>query len=217
MCPFGAISPDLNINYTVHFMHINNFPWAWQDRNNIYVPSAGLPPPPPGVAPPPMSFLSQYANVFGNFLVPPPPPPPPAANTPANSVAQLSQKLAHVHLSIRNEFAEYHKKYSGRVLLSRLLQLGNIELNKLPTLPEMIDKNTGKNNLCYNYCLGVCPHGNNCAYKRVGGHVSGAKLSDQFVANLCQVIKPGVAAAMYLSPGRPAPGGSNPDTKKPRS
>jgi hypothetical protein len=23
MCPFGAISPDLNINYTVHFMHIN--------------------------------------------------------------------------------------------------------------------------------------------------------------------------------------------------
>lgn len=69
-----------------------NFPWARQDRNNVYVPSAGLPPPPPGVAPPPMSFLSQYANVFGNFGVPPPPPPPPAANTPANSVAQLSQK-----------------------------------------------------------------------------------------------------------------------------
>jgi hypothetical protein len=32
MCPFGAISPDLYINYTVHFMHINT---------NIYVIRGG--------------------------------------------------------------------------------------------------------------------------------------------------------------------------------
>jgi hypothetical protein len=181
----------------------STFSLAWQDKSNVYVPPAGLPPAPmQHMQQPfqgPMSFLSPYSGVFGtNFGVPPPPPPPPAREGSA-----LATKLAHVAQAIRAKFQEYHKKYGGRVLLSRLLQLGNIDITKLPVVPEFVDA-TGKNNLYYNYCLRVCPHGDNCAYKKYGGHVNGSKLPAVFVANLCQVIEPAVTAAMKLPPARPS-------------
>jgi hypothetical protein len=148
----------------------------------VYVPPTGLPPTP---APPgqqqfhtPMSFLSPYSGVFGpDFGVPPPPPPPPGVIT-----ASLATKIAHVAAAIKVKFAEYHKKYGGRVLLSRLLQLGNIDITKLPVVPELVDVSR-KNNLCYNFCLGVCPHGDKCHYKKLGGHIPGYKLSPTFVAS----------------------------------
>jgi hypothetical protein len=177
----------------------STFPLAWQDQANVYAPPTGLPPAPIPLATAqnqhnPMNFLSPYAGVFGSgFHVPPPPPP-----------QTLMQKLAHVSKIVKDKFQEYHKKFGGRVLLSRLLQLGNIDIQKLPVVPELVDNSTGKNNLCYNYCLGVCPHGDNCHYKKLGGHVPGDKLPESFVTGLCQQIEPGIAAAMKLNPARPS-------------
>jgi hypothetical protein len=154
-----------------------------------------------------MNFLSPYAGVFGSgFNVPPPPPP-----------QTLVHKLAHVAQLVKDKFQEYHKKFGGRVLLSRLLQLGNIDIQKLPVVPELVDTTSGKNNLCYNYCLGVCPHGENRHYMKLGGHVPGNKLPESFVATLCQQVEPGIAAAMKLSPARPSQVTSGgPSQKKPR-
>jgi hypothetical protein len=118
-------------------------------------------------------------------------------------------------ISIGNKTSSRGTSYQGEVsrvsqevrracsIVSRLLQLGNIDITKLPVVPEFVDA-TGKNNLCYDYCLGVCPHGDNCAYKKYGGHVNGSKLPAVFVANLCQVIEPAVTAAMKLPPARPS-------------
>lgn len=100
-------------------------------------------------------------------------------------------------------------------MLSRLMSLANIGIKELPTMPEMIDE-TGKNKLCYNHVLGECPHGDRCSYKKIGGHVDGSKLQEIFVQKLCEMIKPGVEAAMYLNPGRPSPAGSSPSSKKRR-
>jgi hypothetical protein len=184
----------------------STFPLAWQDQSNIYVPPTGLPPAPIALTST-NPFLSGYSGVFGGgFDVPPPPPP-----------QTLVQKIAHVAQKVKDMFQEYHKKFGGRVLFSRLLQLGNIDIQKLPIVPELVDTATGKNNLCYNYCLGVCPHGENCRFKKLGGHVLGSKLPDTFVTVLCQQIEPGVKAAMKLSPARPSnvlSGG--PSTKRPR-
>jgi hypothetical protein len=190
----------------------STFPLAWQDQANVYAPPTGLPPAPIPLATAqnqhnPMNFLSPYAGVFGSgFHVPPPPPP-----------QTLMQKLAHVSKIVKDKFQEYHKKFGGRVLLSQLLQLGNIDIQKLPVVPELVDNATGKNNLCYNYCLGVCPHGENCHYKKLGGHVPGDKLPPTFVTVLCQQIEPGIAAAMKLSPARlsQVPSGE-PNNKKAR-
>lgn len=66
-------------------------------------------------------------------------------------------------------------------------------------VPELVETG-GKNKLCYNYCLGVCPHGDKCHCNKLGGHVPGDRLPPAFVASLCQVIEPGVAEAMKLSP-----------------
>lgn len=189
----------------------STFPLAWQDKTNVYIPPSGLPPAPmlhmqqqfQG----PQPFLSPYSGVVGTALGVPPPPPPP------RETLSLATKLMHVAQATKNKFQEYHKKYGGRVLLLRLLQLGNIKITKLPVVPELVDA-TGKNNWCYNYCLGVCPHGENCHYKKLGGHVNGDKLPAAFVANLCQVIEPGIAAAMKLSPARPSDGKQGPREKR---
>jgi hypothetical protein len=128
----------------------------------------------------------------------------------------MANKLAHVSELVKAKYQEYHQKFGGRVMLSRLLQLGNIGIDKLPVIPELMDGATGKNNLCYNHCLGACPHGDNCYYKKLGGHVDGNKLPTPFVQNLCQVIEPGITEAMKLSSNRPATVGSGPAIKKAR-
>jgi hypothetical protein len=157
-----------------------------------------------------MSFLSPYSGVFGpGFGVPPPPPPPPG------NPSSMAAKIAHVASAIREKFADYHKKFGGRVLLSRLLQLGNIDIRKLPVVPELVEAG-GKNKLCYNYCLGVCPHGDKCHYKKLGGHVPGDRLPPAFVATLCQVIEPAIVEAMKLSPANSSDLQSGPKEKKAR-
>jgi hypothetical protein len=190
--------------------HVRNvvrttFPLVWQDTANVYIPPAGLPPAPAPLTSmqqshtQPTNFLAQYSGVwsngFGAFNTSVPPPPPPQT---------LAQKLAHMAQQVKDTFQEYHKKFGGRVMFSRLLQLGNVEIQKLPVVPELVDVAAGKNNLCYNYCLGVCPHGEKCKFKALGGHVPGNRLSESFVTTLCQQIKPGVDEAMKLSTARPS-------------
>lgn len=162
-----------------------SFPLAWQDTSNVYVPPTGLPPAPIHLSsntnnPNPMSLLSPYAGVFGGgFNVPPPPPP-----------QTLIQKLAHVAKTVREKFQEYHKKFGGRVLLSRLLQLGNIEIQKLPVLPELIDATTEKTT-CAITIVWECAH-----TERI--------VTTKNLEGLCQQIEPGIAAAMKLSPASPS-------------
>jgi len=192
----------------------STFPLAWQDKTQVYIPPTGLPPastqPAQLLPPTPMSFLSPYSGVFGpGFGVPPPPPPLPG------NPSSMAAKIAHVASAIREKFADYHKKFGGRVLLSRLLQLGNIDIRKLPVVPELVEAG-GKNKLCYNYCLGVCPHGDKCHYKKLGGHVPGDRLPPAFVATLCQVIEPGIVEAMKLSPANSSDLQSGPKEKKAR-
>lgn len=100
----------------------STFPLAWQDKSQVYIPPTGLPPassqPAQQLPPTPMSFLSPYSRVFGpGFGVPPPPSPPPG------NPSSVASKIAHVAPAIKAKFADYHKKFGGRVLLSRLLQL----------------------------------------------------------------------------------------------
>ena len=188
-----------------------NFPVEW--REQLWVPQTPALPPMPS----PMGFLSPYTSVFGSYGVPPPPPPPPPSDAigdkrkwgPQHSTAEHdSGVLAHCHQKVIAALQHYHQKFHGRVMLSRLMQLGNIKFKDLPVLPDMIDKKTNRSKLCYNYCLGICPH-QNCEYAKVGGHIHGSQLPGDFVDKLIAVIEPGAKAAFALNPAPVGSGGGS--------
>ena len=116
----------------------------------------------------------------------------------------LEEKLSHVHDFIRNKLAEMHKKFNGRVMLKKVLELGGKQWSELPMMEGYVNTQTNKNMLCYNHILGFCS-GNRCRFKHVPKH----QVTLEFAQRICQVVEPG--ARWLVLNETPAPGNSDND------
>jgi len=101
-----------------------------------------------------------------------------------DTVEDISQKLAHCHITIREEFKEYHQAFGGAVVLTKLLDSSNMTISDLPYLTAY---GRGSNNrLCYSYIMGIC---GNPTCKRV--HIDKDHLHPPFLRELCDKTKAG--------------------------
>ena len=68
-----------------------------------------------------------------------------------------------------------------RVMLNRLLKLGNITIADLPRLDHFIVK--GRNNLCYSWVLGQCTR-RRCNFVQQGGQASVDQVTQDFAQEM---------------------------------
>jgi hypothetical protein len=116
----------------------------------------------------------------------------------------LEEKLSHVHDFIRESLADYHRKFNGRVMLKKLLELGGKEWSDLPMMEGYVNTQTNKNTMCYNHILGFCS-GNRCRFK----HVPKQQVTLEFARRMCHVVAPG--AQWLVMNETAAPGNSEAD------
>jgi hypothetical protein len=135
-----------------------------------------------------------------------------ADGSEASAGAQTTDKLAHIHPTIRAALKEYHTKFSGRVMMQRVLEHANLTFKDLPFLTPLVDSQSGKNWLCYNHCLGICQHGKQCIFRRRNGHVDGSTLPQEFATALVNKIRPGIA---YMLKAEYPARGASPTRKQP--
>ena len=91
-----------------------------------------------------------------------------------------TDKLAHIHPTIKAALQEYHTKFAGHMMIQRMLDHANLSFRDLPFLTPLVESNTSMNWLCYNHCLGICQHGKQCIFRRCNGHVDGKNLPHNF-------------------------------------
>ena len=114
----------------------------------------------------------------------------------------LEEKLAHVHDWIKMSLQPFHKKFNGRVMVTKMLELGGEEWKDLPAFDCFVDDRTNKIFLCYNNALGYCS-GKNCRFK----HARKDQITDKFAKDICLVVEEG--AKWLVLNETPAPGSNN--------
>jgi len=98
---------------------------------------------------------------------------------------ELDRRLSHMHPLLKRCMFEYHKKFRGRVMLTKILQAGRKELTDLPTLNQCM-KN-GRSTVCYMNVLGHCGRGAGCTFEHPP-----STFPDGFAKAICQVVSPGL-------------------------
>jgi hypothetical protein len=131
--------------------------------------------------------------------------------------ASTTDRLAHIHLTIKAALRDYHTKFAVRVMMQRILDNANLTFKDLLFLTPLVDSQSGKNWLCYNHCLGTCQNGRQCIFRKRNGHVEGALLPQDFAMTLVEKLRPGIEYMLkheYPARGaapswkQPAPGNS---------
>jgi hypothetical protein len=120
-------------------------------------------------------------------LIPPTVANPFATTPPPRQPQQASPSMAHVHPWIANRMKEYHGKFKGKVMMSKILTGANITFNQLPVIQEFLNKDTNKNELCYNHIMGTCSN-RRCWYR----HASRAQVPNSFAGDLIHLCGPGI-------------------------
>jgi hypothetical protein len=90
----------------------------------------------------PMSFLSPYAAVQGNDQ--------------EMYCSPTGENFEHMH----------HKKFQGRSMIHEIMTQAKIGWHDMPKLQATINKETGKDELCWNWLLGTCRFGSKCNFVR---------------------------------------------------
>lgn len=142
-------------------IHRSTFPRAWEEAPTASFAFAGLAPP----------------SVANPFAAP--------QNTPDSPSAPPS--MAHVHPWIAHRMKEYHARFKGRVMMSKILTGANITFERLPIIQEFINRDTKKNELCYNHVMGTCSN-RRCWYR----HASKAQIPNSFAGELINLCGPGI-------------------------
>jgi hypothetical protein len=153
-------------------IHRSTFPQAWSEAPNATVPYIGAAPP-------------TEANPF-------------VSPTRAQNTRQPQAIMAHVHPWIANRMKEYHARFNGKVVMTKILNGANTTFDRLPVIQEFINKETNKNELCYNHVMGTCSN-RRCWYR----HASKAQVPNSFAGELIQVCGPGIDYVVRTEP----PGG----------
>jgi len=82
---------------------------------------------------------------------------------------------------------EYHGRFKGRVMMTKILNGANITFDRLPVIQEFINKESKKNELCYNHVMGICSN-RRCWYR----HASRAQITNSFAGDLIHICGPGI-------------------------
>jgi hypothetical protein len=137
----------------------------------------------------------QTAASGGSFMfdqplgVPPPPPvpqgPPPLFQA---TVTNTTDKLAHVHPVLRQHLEDYHRRFKGSMMFSKILQASNVKWDELPTLPDFVNEK-GRNMICFSHVCGRCTF-RPCRLRK--GHVPADKISNEWAEALWKKIEAGV-------------------------
>ena len=95
-------------------------------------------------------------------------------------------------------------------MLAQICNAAKIKINALPWLKQYMEE--GRNKLCYNNVLGACSNGQRCRFV----HAPETAIRDDFVAELCKVIKPGVEWLVRNGDAAPGPGAERRNVKQRR-
>jgi hypothetical protein len=90
---------------------------------------------------------------------------------------------------------EYHEKFKGRVMMTKILNGANTSFDQLPVLQEFWNPTTKKNELCYNHVMGVCSN-RRCWYK----HAARTQITNSFAGDLQQLCGPGIDFVVWNEP-----------------
>jgi hypothetical protein len=82
---------------------------------------------------------------------------------------------------------DYHARFRGRVMMTKILSGANMTFDQLPVIQEFLNGNTNKNELCYNHVMGVCSN-RRCWYQ----HATRAQVPNSFAGELIQRCGPGI-------------------------
>jgi hypothetical protein len=99
-------------------IHRSTFPSAWEEAPVPQVPFASLAP--PAVTNP---FVVQHK---------------------ATDPRPMQASMAHVHPWIAHRMREYHERFKGRVMMTKILSGANITFDRLPIIQDFINKDTQK-------------------------------------------------------------------------
>ena len=111
-------------------------------------------------------------------------------------------------------------------MIFRLLTAANLKMADLPKVSHLIDPTTGRNNLCYNHLLGVCPYGLQCNFAKHGGHLEARDVQADFATSLVATLQPGITWMLTNGPppvrqdyagGRGGGRGGGRPSKRPRT
>jgi hypothetical protein len=150
-------------------IHRSTFPRAWEEAPAQQVKFANLAPP----------------TVTNPFVTPP----------PITDTRSAQSSMAHVHPWIAHRMKEYHDRFKGRVMMTKILSGANITFDRLPTIPEFVNKDTMKNELCYNHVMGLCSN-RRCWYR----HASRAQIPNSFAGELINICGPGIEYVVRNEP-----------------
>jgi hypothetical protein len=165
---------------------------AWMPPTNVA--AAPLLLPPPGGKNP---FIVRNEGAGGGGHVAPP---SQASNGVLQDLTAGGANLAHIHPTIKKAMGKYHNKFGGRAMIFRLLIAANAKMSDLPKLNHLIDPASGRNHLCNNHLLGVCPYGDACNFAKNKGHLHTTEVQDDFATNLVQLPQPGIAWMLANGP-----------------
>jgi hypothetical protein len=156
-----------------------NFPVAWLEKTEPEVKYTGNY---ESEGRGPMSFLSPYAAVNGDN------------NDTRRSqdlyCSSTGQTFEHMHPKLRAALKDFHKKFQGRTYLQEIMAQAGVSWSDMPKLRATTNRETGKDELCWNWLLGTCRFGSKCNFFR--SHDNGKNLPDQFVEDVIRVLKPGI-------------------------
>jgi hypothetical protein len=147
-------------------------------------------------------------------------------NSPPRDLTQGGASLTHIHPTIKAALTDYHAKFGGRAMIFRLLTAANLKMADLPKVSHLIDPTTGRNNLCYNHLLGVCPYGLQCNFAKHGGHLEARDVQADFATSLVATLQPGITWMLTNGPppvrqdyagGRGGGRGGGRPSKRPRT
>lgn len=128
----------------------------------------------------PMSFLSPYAAVQGNDQ--------------EMYCSPTGENFEHMHPKLKAALKEFHKKFQGRSMIHEIMTQAKIGWHDMPKLQATINKETGKDELCWNWLLGTCRFGSKCNFVR--SHDYGRNLPERFVDEVIRVLTAGIDKMM---------------------
>ena len=136
----------------------------------------------------PLAWAEAPAVTFISSGPAPPPEANPCATPPrAQHLQQPQALMAHVHPWIANRMKEYHAWFKGKVMMTKILNGANTTFDRLPVIQEFVNKDSNKNELCYNHVMGTCSN-RRCWYR----HASKAQVPNSFAGDLIQLCGPGI-------------------------
>ena len=107
--------------------------------------------------------------------------------TQASNQTQATLRQSNIHPKLKAVMGPYFIRI-GRLQISRIMGVANVNWSQMPTLPAYMDGTTNK--LCYNFVMGKC-NPRYCTHRT--GHAPEADITDEFAEEICTLLQPEIS------------------------